>query len=132
MARRARSVARRAPRDPKRRFIVARSNPCFELWLILHERDHDRPDHRHAIQDLLAALRPEYDADRAKTPDCNDLVTRVEEAEQRAETQLQRREQEDALYGNPSTTVGRLTRAIREADELARKSIATTVDRLSK
>ena len=22
---------------------VARSNPCFELWLILHERDHDRP-----------------------------------------------------------------------------------------
>ena len=25
---------------------VARSNPCFELWLILHEKDYDRPDDR--------------------------------------------------------------------------------------
>ena len=72
------------------------------------------------MQAALEALRPEYDAGGAKTPDCDDLVTRVEQAEQRAETQLQRREQEDNPFGNPSTTVGRLTRAIRGADKLAR------------
>ena len=38
---------------------VARSNPCFELWLILHERDYDRPDHRDAVQRELKNLRPE-------------------------------------------------------------------------
>lgn len=99
---------------------VARSDPCFELWLILHERDHDRPDHRRTVQEVLEELRPEYDADGAKTLDCDSLVTRVELAEQRAETQLQRRQQEGNSFGNPSTTVGRLTRAIRKADELAR------------
>ena len=26
---------------------VARSDPCFELWLILHKRDYDRPCDRH-------------------------------------------------------------------------------------
>ena len=38
---------------------VGRSNPCFELWLILHERDYDRYDHRHAAQAQLKALHPE-------------------------------------------------------------------------
>ena len=100
--------------------LVARSNPCFDLWLVLHERDHDRPDNRHAMQAALEALRAEYDAGGAKTPDCDNLVTRVEQAEHRAEAQLQRREQEDAPFGNPSTTVGRLTRAICKAHEDAR------------
>ena len=33
---------------------IARSNPCFELWLILHEQDYDRPDDRHRVQAHLA------------------------------------------------------------------------------
>ena len=99
---------------------VARSNPCFELWLILHERDHDKPCTRQDVQRELECLRPEYDKRRAKTPDCADMVCRVEEAEERAEAQLRRREEEGATRGNPSTTVFRLTRAIRSADENAR------------
>ena len=98
---------------------VGFSNPCFELWLILHERDVGRYEDRHAMQSTLARLRPEYDPDGAKTPDCDDLVKRVEAAEQRSETQLQRRMEEDNPYGNPSTTVGRLTREIREANTRA-------------
>ncbi len=98
---------------------VGRSDPCFELWLILHEQDFDRPEHRHAVQKMLAKLRPEYDRDGPKTPDCNELVKRVEAAERRSEIQLRRRIKEDKPYGNPSTTVGRLTREIREADALA-------------
>ena len=99
---------------------VGRSDPCFELWLVLHERDYDRSCDRHEIQVVLEALRPEYDPDGAKTPDCDDLITRIEEAEQRGKAQFRRREQEGDPYDNPSTTVGRLTRAIREADRRAR------------
>ena len=98
---------------------VARSNPCFELWLILHERDYDKPNSRHAVQNDLAALRPEYEHKGSKTPDCDDLVTRVSEAEKRGKLQLRNRAQEDNPYGNPSTTVGDLTHAIRDADQLA-------------
>lgn len=99
---------------------VARSNPCFELWLILHDRDYNRPNHRRQVQADLKALRPEYDPKRAKTPDCDELVRRVENAEQRATAQLRARELDGSPYGNPSTTVGTLTRTIREADARAR------------
>ena len=98
---------------------IGRSNPCFELWLILHERDYDRAEERHEMQKILASLRREYDEDSGKTPDCDEMITRVEEAEERGEKQLQYREQGGRPHGNPSTTVGRLTRAIREAAKLA-------------
>lgn len=98
----------------------ARSNPCFEVWLILHERDYDRPDGRFAVQAHLKRIRPEYSPKDGKVPNCADLIRRVEKAEQRAETQLTRRNMEGASYGVPSTTVGRLTRAIREAADRAR------------
>jgi len=97
------------------RVHVARSNPCFELWLILHESDYDSSDHRGAVQRRLKSLRPEYDPANGKSCDCMDLVLRVEQAEARASRQLQRREQEGAPFGPPSTTVGHLTAAIREA-----------------
>ena len=99
---------------------VARSDPCFELWLILHEGNYDRACTRRDVQKKLASLRPEYDRDGTKTPDCADLVQRVEIAERRAKRQLQRRDEEGKPHGNPSTTAGRLTRAIREADAAAR------------
>ena len=99
---------------------VARSDPCFELWLILHERDYDQPCDRREAQRELGRLRPEYDRSRGKMPDCADMVRRVEQAESRAEAQLRCREAEGAPCGNPSTTVFRLTRAIRDADERAR------------
>ena len=94
---------------------IGRSDPCFELWLILHEQDYDRPDGRHAVQAELKRLRPEYEIEGAKTPDCEDLIWRVEDAERRSYEQLRRREEEDNAFGNPSTTVGRLTTAIRQA-----------------
>ena len=98
---------------------VGRSDPCFELWLVLHEQDYDRPNDRHSVQAELKALRPEYDMGGAKTPDCDDLMLRVEDAERRGEEQLLRRDREGSPFGNPSTTVGRLTGAIREAAKLA-------------
>lgn len=100
---------------------VAVSNPCFELWLILHIKDWDQPVGPHDAQRELGKLRPEYHKKGSKMPDCDDLVLGVMDAEQRGEILLKRREDDDNPCGNPSTTVGRLTKVIREADELARR-----------
>lgn len=94
---------------------LARSNPCFELWLILHDADYDKPDGRHIVQEELEHLRPEYERDKRKLPDCASLIDRIEAAETRAARQLQRRAEEGQPYGPPSTTVHELTRAIRAA-----------------
>ncbi len=98
---------------------VARSNPCFEVWLILHVDDYDRSDHRKAVQRHLKTLRPEYDPANGKSCDCDHLVKSVEQAEARATRQLALRHREDAPFGPPSTTVGHLTVAIRAAAEAA-------------
>ena len=94
---------------------VARSNPCFELWLILHIQDFDKPDDRKKLMAFLRTLRPEYDPRGSKKLDFDALLAFLTEAERRAEAQLTRREDEGMPFGRPSTTVGRLTRAIREA-----------------
>ena len=99
---------------------VARSNPCFELWLILHEADYDKPDGRGGLQAHLKSLRPEYDPSGRKLVDCCDLISRVDVAERRAETLLTRRISEGAPFGPPSTTVFELTRSIRAASARAR------------
>ena len=100
---------------------VARSNPCFEVWLILHEQDYDRPDDRHQVQKELRRLRPEYNPAGAKMPNCKEMVARVRDAEARGEVLRQRREGEMKPHGRPSTTVGNLIKAIREADRRVRK-----------
>ena len=99
---------------------IGRSDPCFELWLILHEQDYDKLGDGREVQKELGKLRPDYDPKGSKTPDCDEMVQRVEDAEGRAEAQLQRRKSEGAECDRPSTTVGRLTRAIRGADKRSR------------
>jgi len=101
---------------------VARSNPCFELWLVLHERDYDSSDGPEAVQRELERLRPEYDRKGRKIPDCREMVQRLSDAEERSYRQLNRRFGEDNPFGRPSTTVGELTKAMREAHEQARRN----------
>ena len=105
----------------KHQVRVGRSNPCFELWLILHEEDYDRPSTCRELQTKLHALHPEYHRKRSKTVVFEELLVRVEAAQERATSQLQRREEEGDRYGNPSTTVSCLARALREADLSARR-----------
>lgn len=93
---------------------VARSNPCFEVWLILHIRDYDKPDDRHNVQNDLRKLCPEY-TQKNKVPNCAELIRCIEKAESRARILLERRESEGQPFGRPSTTVGNLTEAIRSA-----------------
>ncbi|MGQ4273406.1 RloB family protein [Terrihabitans sp. B22-R8] len=96
---------------------VARSNPCFELWLILHIEDCEQCASRHDLQNYLRKMRPEYDPNKSKTLDFAALVTSVEDAEKRAKVQLARRKQDSNPFDPPSTSVGELTSRMRMAAE---------------
>jgi RloB-like protein len=96
---------------------VAYSNPCFEVWLILHHEDYHAADDHHQVQKRYRVLDPTYDPNGSKTPNCAVLMKNVEIAEQRAENQCKSREDEGMPLGRPSTTVHKLTRAIRVAAE---------------
>ena len=94
---------------------VAYSNPCFELWLILHVTEMDRLLNRHAMQSLCRE-HIQYPPNENKRPDYYWLMQerRVETAEERAVAQLKRRFEEGAVQDNPSTTVGELTKCLRQ------------------
>lgn len=96
---------------------VAFSDPCFELWLILHFQDFDRPDDHHGVQRHLEDICDDYDRTKRKTTDCSRLMKLVVEAEERAERQLRRRRDEGDPPSRPFTTVYELTRRIREGGE---------------
>ncbi len=96
---------------------IAFSNPCFEVWLILHYEDFQRPDDQHAVQKHLSTLCAEYDPNKGKTPNCHELIPEIEAAEILAERQCQRRIEEGDELGRPSTTVFKLSRQIRQAAE---------------
>ena len=94
---------------------VGRSNPCFEIWLILHKEDFHSPDDRHQVCRRLRVLQPEYDPAGSKECNWAELIKNIEMAEQRALNQLVQRENEGDPFGRPSTTVACLTASIRRA-----------------
>jgi RloB-like protein len=99
---------------------IGRSNPCFEVWLILHFDCFERPDDSKQVGRCLKKYCKEYDPEGRKTLDCMALMESLKDAEGRAETQLGNRCKEGDPYGAPSTTVFQLTRRIREANEVSR------------
>lgn len=92
---------------------VARSNPCFEVWLYLHFGDYEKPSGRHDVQKDLEAVCPGYKRDKGKIAEFSKLLGGLEDAEARAERQLANRDREGSPYGPPSTTVFHLTRRLR-------------------
>lgn len=101
--------------------LVAQSDPCFELWLVLHLESYDKPTNASAIQARLHKLFPEYDHARSPNPNFDGLVAAVETAEKRASKQLRHRREEQKPFGNPSTTMVCLTRTIRKAHARAQR-----------
>lgn len=100
---------------------ICRSNPCFEVWLILHVTDYDKPDDHPTVCAHLRSLRPEYDPRGSKICNFDEMIENVERAEKRATKLLARRQDEGAPFGRPSTTAGVLTAAIRDAAERHRR-----------
>jgi RloB-like protein len=93
---------------------VGYSNPCFELWLVLHYRDYDAPVRRDQIQRLLRSLMPKYDPRGSKEIAFAEICDAVEVAESRAERMGVRRVEERNLLGNPCSTIYKLTKEIRK------------------
>jgi hypothetical protein len=87
---------------------LAVSNPCFELWLLLHFRDHPGAWHRHDVQDMLKVFLPSYD----KHLDFDELADGVAYATRRAGRLDQDAESEGESGRNPTTGVYRLTDSI--------------------
>jgi hypothetical protein len=92
--------------------FVGRSNPCFEVWLILHFEDFQKPDGRDAVLARLCDVCPEYKRGKGREADFDKLILELETAEQRAEQQLAKRQAEGGEFDPPSTTVFKLTRSV--------------------
>lgn len=88
---------------------TAISNPCFELWAILHYELLDAPISRRGCQRRLAELCPSYGKSGKRFEDEEAIRNSYDAAVRRARTLLVRRRNEQQPYGNPSTTVYELT-----------------------
>ena len=99
---------------------VARSNPCFEVWLILHMADYDRQDDRRRVKNEFQRLFSEHGEGLPTNVMMEKLMSGIVEAEKRGEDLNRRRRAEGQPHGRPSTTVGELIRAIRNASSRVR------------
>jgi hypothetical protein len=90
---------------------LAISNPCFELWLLLHFRDNPGMQHRDRLQAMLTAYVPEYD----KHIEYTTYSAGYPQAVVRAKRMDQSAENDNESGRNPTTGVYRLTELIRGA-----------------
>jgi hypothetical protein len=88
---------------------VAVSNPCFELWLLLHFQEQTA----HIERDRLAHLCREHMPGYKKEPRCELLTPRQEEALARASQLDEWQATRGKVGANPSTGVHRLVRQIK-------------------
>jgi hypothetical protein len=87
---------------------AAVSNPCFELWLLLHFRECPGMQHRHDMQRLLAAEL----GSPGKGVDFAVYASSVALAEERARRMDERAAEDGEPHRNPTTGVYRLTQSI--------------------
>lgn len=90
-------------------FQVALSNPCFELWALLHFRDQVQQVHRREVQGALKEILPKYD----KELDFGRMHGGYEDAVKRAQSLEKSANAVGDPRRNPSTSVYRLTEQIR-------------------
>jgi hypothetical protein len=90
---------------------LAVSNPCFELWFVLHFQDQTAHIERHKVQRLCREHMPGYQ----KSPDCDALRPHQAEATERAIKLENWQASRDNAGGNPSTGVHRLIQRIQAA-----------------
>lgn len=95
---------------------VANSNPCFEIWLILHVQEFHKACGQAEVCRALQRIRADYDPVK-KVLDFDELITHLDDAERRGEAVLKRRNEECRFgkLGPPYTMVFELTRSIRAA-----------------
>lgn len=90
---------------------VAVSNPCFELWFLLHFQDQTAHIDRNTVQRLCRKYMPGYE----KTPPCDTLMPSQSIAIERAIKLEAWQVSRLNPGGNPSTGVYRLIQQIRQS-----------------
>jgi hypothetical protein len=95
---------------------LAVSNPCFELWLLLHFTDHGTHATAAQARRLVRRHLPRYD----KHLRFEEVSSGYREAARRAEALGRRRSEVGEEGGNPSTGVYRMTERIRRFGKEAR------------
>ena len=94
---------------------VSVSNPCIELWLVLHARDHTAHIHRHDVQRLSRELGL-TDGKKIADTAWGALVEAFETAKQRAQTLDERHAGNGSpRRSNPSTDLWRLVERLNNA-----------------
>lgn len=93
-------------------FQLALSNPCFELWLLLHFRDSPGPQHRDHLTRMLRGFLPSY----SKRVDFDDFEHGRLDATGRARRLDAQAEVMGEPGRNPTTGVYRLTESIARDD----------------
>ena len=93
---------------------TAMSNPCFELWLVLHVEEQRRHIHRHAAQRRCRDLRL-TDGKKITASGLSQLRDGYDAAKRRAESLERMHEQTGSPKGsNPSSGVWRLVDRLRQ------------------
>jgi hypothetical protein len=91
---------------------LAVSNPCFELWLLLHFQDQRAHIERDRVQRLFRDCIPDY----GKDVPCERLLPLCEDAVQRAQALEDWQNSRGCAGNNPSTGVHRLLQLIKDSD----------------
>lgn len=87
---------------------LAISNPCFELWLVLHFRDNPGLQHRHTLQSMMKGFVPNYD----KRVDFSAYESTYRLALARARRLARQADDDGEPHRNPTTGVFLLTELI--------------------
>lgn len=95
-------------------FMAIPSDPCFELWFLLHFQEHTREEHRDQIQRLLRTHISDYRKGCAGM--LKNTVQNLDEACKRAETLRVRTGKTG--NSNPSTDVDFLVRRLNEIGKM--------------
>lgn len=103
------------------RIDVAFSNPCFELWPLLHLENYGAQGSRQDVQRRLKELMPTYDHDAGARINFQQIAGGVGLAITRAQTLNDAREAEDCPKGCPSTSVSLLVKKIIENGKVSSK-----------
>jgi hypothetical protein len=88
---------------------IVLSNPCFELWIVLHFEDQRGHIDRQRLQSVCRRHLPGY----SKVVAYSDLKTRYPDAVQRAKALARWQEQQGRKNANPSTDAYLLTERLR-------------------
>lgn len=105
---------------------TAISNPCIEIWPLLHFTFHRSYIHRHDLQRELAKYMASYQSNGSKLIDYELIKDNFNYAKSNAESLLADHEATDNPYGNPSTTFYKLLERIIE-NGIAPKSLQPLV-----